>query len=116
MSLMAGQRPEENDIINLKFKIRKINPNIVTLPQLLKNNGYEIAAVGKIFDPRNVESRTKDDPISWTIPYQTPKASLKDKDQLVVKSVECSSFESIKVPFNFSFLSVFLEERIPFLC
>ena len=62
MSLMTGQRPEENGIINLKLKIRVVNPDIVTLPQLLKENGYVTAAVGKIFAPRNVESRTKDDP------------------------------------------------------
>ncbi len=88
MSLMTGQRPEENGIVNLKFKIREVNPNVVTLPQLLKNNGYETAAVGKVFDPRNVESRIKDDPASWTIPYQTPKASLKGKDKLAVKSID----------------------------
>jgi iduronate 2-sulfatase len=91
MSLMTGQRPEENGIINLKLKIREVNPDIVTLPQLLKNNGYVTAAVGKIFDPRNVESRAKDDPVSWTIPYQTPKASLKGKDRLAVKSIDAKT-------------------------
>ena len=91
MSLMTGQRPEENGIINLKLKIREVNPDIVTLPQLLKENGYVTAAVGKIFAPRNVESRTKDDPVSWTIPYQTPKASLKGKNKLVVKSIDAKT-------------------------
>lgn len=88
MSLMTGQRPEANGITNLKLKIRNVNPDIVTLPQLLKANGYETAAVGKIFDPRNVESRVKDDPLSWSIPYQTPKASLKDKSHLAVRSID----------------------------
>ena len=59
MSLMTGQRPEENGIINLKLKIRVVNPDIVTLPQLLKENGYVTAAVGKYLLPEMLKAALK---------------------------------------------------------
>lgn len=87
MSLLTGTRPETNGIMNLKSKIRDLQPDIVTLPQLFKQNGYQTAAVGKVFDPRNVKSRKEDDPISWSIPYQEPKNKLK-KSKYAVASYD----------------------------
>ncbi|ANW96149.1 hypothetical protein AXE80_07595 [Wenyingzhuangia fucanilytica] len=71
-SLMTGLRPEVNGVMNLKTKMRDVNPNALTLAQHFKNNGYETVARGKIFDPRCVESKTEDDKESWSIPYSTP--------------------------------------------
>lgn len=88
MSLLTGTRPETNGIMNLKSKIRQVNPDVVTLPQLFKQHGYETAAVGKIFDPRNVESRETDDPQSWSIAYQAPKKSAKGKLHLAVEAID----------------------------
>ncbi|TRX53948.1 sulfatase [Thalassomonas sp. M1454] len=95
MSLMTGLRPETNGIMNLKDHIREVNPDVVTLPQLFKQNGYETAAVGKIFDPRNVESREKDDPASWSIAYEVPKASMKGKQKLAVESIDAPSVKFV---------------------
>ncbi len=88
MSLMTGQHPETNGIMNLKDKIRDVNPDVLTLPQHFKNHGYQTAAVGKIFDPRNVESRESDDPQSWTIAYKKPVSNINEKDKRAVKSVD----------------------------
>ncbi|WOH39437.1 sulfatase [Thalassotalea fonticola] len=88
MSLLTGLRPEVNGIMNLKDKIRNVNPDVVTLPQLFKQNGYETAAVGKIFDPRNVESRAKDDPVSWSIAYKAPTSFVKGKKKLAVEIID----------------------------
>lgn len=88
MSLLTGFRPETNGIMNLKDNIRDVNPDVVTLPQLFRQNGYETAAVGKIFDPRNVDSRQTDDPASWSIPYQQPTSTVKGKQKLAVESLE----------------------------
>jgi len=88
MSLLTGQRPETNGIMNLKDKIRDVNPNVITLPQYFKNNGYETAAVGKIFDPRNTTSREKEEVQSWSIPYQRPINGLKSKKHLAVESID----------------------------
>lgn len=88
MSLLTGLRPEVNGIMNLKDKIRNVNPDVVTLPQLFKQNGYETAAVGKIFDPRNVQSRAKDDPVSWSIAYKAPTSFMKGKKKLAVEIID----------------------------
>jgi arylsulfatase A-like enzyme len=69
-SMLTGLRPESSGVLNLKTRLRDIHPDIVTLPQFFKNEGYATAAVGKIFDPRNVDSRQDDDPASWTIPFK----------------------------------------------
>ncbi|SNR16593.1 sulfatase [Tenacibaculum jejuense] len=48
-SLMTGARPESINVIeNFKY-FRDANPDIVTLPQHFKNNGYETVHTGKIF-------------------------------------------------------------------
>lgn len=88
MSILTGLRPESNGIMNLKDKIRDVNPKVITLPQYFKNNGYETAAAGKIFDPRNTTSREKEEVFSWSIPYERPKHGVKGKSHLAVESVD----------------------------
>ena len=76
-SILTGLRPETTGIMDLKTKMRDINPDIVTLPQHFKNNGYTTASAGKIFDPRCVDSRAKGDEISWSLPYmEGPKSDV----------------------------------------
>jgi arylsulfatase A-like enzyme len=70
-SLTTSLMPEVTGVIGFK-QMRAIIPDVLTLPQHFKNNGYETAATGKINDPRCVEGgRTKDDEPSWSIPYRT---------------------------------------------
>jgi arylsulfatase A-like enzyme len=77
--LTTSLTPEETGVIGFK-PIRAILPNVITLPQHFRNNGYETAATGKFHDPRtvgvitNVNSSTvdgdlTDDVPSWSIPY-----------------------------------------------
>ena len=89
-SLLTGLRPESSGIMDLKTRMRDIHPDILTLPQFFRNNGYHTAAVGKIFDPRNVDSRDDDDPASWTIPYKQslPDADRKLEDNFAVRSID----------------------------
>ena len=68
-SLLTGLRPDSTGIYDLKAKIRTLTPDVVTLPQYFKANGYESVGLGKIFDPRNVGGYAKDDPKSWSRPY-----------------------------------------------
>ncbi|MDA0858468.1 MAG: sulfatase [Verrucomicrobia bacterium] len=68
-SLLTGLRPDSTGIYDLKAKIRTLTPDVVTLPQYFKENGYQSVGLGKIFDPRNVEGYAKDDPQSWSRPY-----------------------------------------------
>lgn len=78
-SMLTGLRPESNGVLDLKTRLRDVSPGIITLPQLFKQAGYETAAVGKIFDPRNVDSRQDDDPASWTIPYKLVSGKVDQK-------------------------------------
>jgi arylsulfatase A-like enzyme len=89
-SLLTGLRPELSGVLDLKTRMRDVHPDILTLPQYFRNEGYQTAAVGKIFDPRNVDSRDEDDPASWTIPYRQsfPDADRKLDVNYAVRSIE----------------------------
>ncbi len=63
-SLLSGQRPDQTKIIDLKTLIRDKRPNVTTLPQYFRENGYNTYGIGKIFDPRSVDG--KQDEKSWT--------------------------------------------------
>jgi len=61
-SLLTGLRPDTLHVWNNETPFRRDHPDIVTLPQLFKNNGYESLKVGKIFH------NTLPDPPSWSQP------------------------------------------------
>jgi arylsulfatase A-like enzyme len=66
-SLMTGKRPDYTKVRDLKTKMRDMVPDIVTIPQFFRDNGYTTVGLGKIFDPRCVD-QFRDKP-SWSIPY-----------------------------------------------
>lgn len=66
-SLLTGWCPDRTGVWDLKTKIRAVNPDVVTLPQYFIANGYDVAGIGKIYDPREVDK--KQDERSWSIPY-----------------------------------------------
>lgn len=77
-SLMTGLRPEATGVMDLKTSMRAKNPNVVTLPQHFKRNGYATTGVGKIYDPRCVDDKKTNDAPSWSIPFsQLPYSKLK---------------------------------------
>ncbi|XMO85889.1 sulfatase [Algibacter sp. AS12] len=48
-SLLTGIRPEISGVFHNYIKFREANPDVITLPQHFKNNGYETVYTGKIF-------------------------------------------------------------------
>lgn len=66
-SLLTGWCPDRTQVWDLKTKIRDRNPDVVTLPQYFIGNGYDVAGIGKIYDPRSVDK--KQDEVSWSMPY-----------------------------------------------
>jgi iduronate 2-sulfatase len=61
-SLLTGLRPDTLHVRNNETHFRQRNPDVVTLPQLFKNNGYESLKIGKVFHG------TLPDPASWSQP------------------------------------------------
>jgi len=61
-SLLSGLRPDATKVWDLKTDLRKTMPNIVTLPQYFKENGYKTMCIGKIF--HNIFP----DSLSWSVP------------------------------------------------
>lgn len=66
-SLLTGMCPDRTCVWDLKTLIRNENPDVVTLPQYFKANGYWVAGIGKIFDQRSVDKEK--DGLSWTVPF-----------------------------------------------
>lgn len=73
-SLLTGMRPDNIGVLDIETDFRKVkgNENIVTLPELFKNNGYYSARVGKIYHqgvPGQIGQDGPDDPKSWNQKY-----------------------------------------------
>lgn len=66
-SLLTGLRPDSSGVTNLTTHFRNIVPDVVTLPQYFRQNGYHTFAMGKIFHPG------LDDSLSWSQPTWWPK-------------------------------------------
>ena len=71
-SIMTGLRPDTLDMHTLKHELRKKNPDVVTLGQLFRNNGYFSARAGKIYhygNPSMIGTDGNDDPATWDERY-----------------------------------------------
>jgi iduronate 2-sulfatase len=59
-SLLTGLRPDSTHVYDLVTHFRNTVPNVVTLPQHFKNNGYQTAWWGKIYHAGLLDN------LSWT--------------------------------------------------
>jgi iduronate 2-sulfatase len=66
-SLLTGRRPDSTQVYDLVTHFRKALPDVVTLPQHFKANGYHARGVGKIYHPGY-----NDEP-SWSEPWEGTK-------------------------------------------
>jgi arylsulfatase A-like enzyme len=66
-SLMTGTRPDTTKVWDLETHFRTALPNVVTVGQHFKNNGYFVQGMGKIYHGNF------DDAPTWTVPWQTPR-------------------------------------------
>ncbi len=61
ISLLTGRRPDTTRIYDLNTHLRKTMPDVVTLPEHFKQQGYHTQAFGKIYHVG------LDDPQSWSV-------------------------------------------------
>ncbi len=69
-SIMTGLRPDRTGVHDLSYHFRKGLPEVVTLGQLFKNQGWFSARVGKIYhygNPGQIGTPGLDDPPTWDV-------------------------------------------------
>jgi arylsulfatase A-like enzyme len=84
-SLLSGVRPDTSKIYNNNTPVRKAMPNVETLPEHFKKNGYETLSIGKIYH------HPSDDRQGWSAePYRAgtfPEGAWKGRGYLTKESV-----------------------------
>jgi iduronate 2-sulfatase len=65
-SLLTGRRVDALRLWDLRTHFRDTMPEVVTLPQHFKDNGYFTQNIGKIF--HNWVHELQGDPVSWSVP------------------------------------------------
>jgi len=102
-SLMTGLRPDTLRVWNLTTHFRETTPDVVTLPQHFKNNGYFTQNIGKIF--HNYRTKIEGDPLSWSVPammhfgsHGDDRAVMPAGGELPVSSINVPGAEAREVP------------------
>jgi len=84
-SLMTGLRPDTLDMHTLKHELRQKNPDVVTLGQLFRQNGYFSARAGKIYhygNPGQIGTDANDDPATWDMKFNPAGIDKKQEDKI----------------------------------
>jgi iduronate 2-sulfatase len=84
VSLLSGKRPDSTRVFANQISVRDKMPDAVTLPQLLRQSGWESTRLGKMYHmdvPGSVGKNDWDDPPSWDRAVSPPGAELKTEGE-----------------------------------
>ena len=107
ISLLTGLRPDSTTIHDLNHPMRKTIPEVLSMPQHFRRNGYETVSLGKIY-----HHSSDDNKLGWSAPAWKPKGDWKGRGYLAPESQERinwknkrqrgvgPAFESADVPDN----------------
>lgn len=87
-SLLTGRRPDQTRVYDLRAHFRGQLPDILSLPQLFKTNGYVSARIGKLYHydvPSHIGTNGLDDPVSWD-EVKNPRGRDKDEEDKIVSA------------------------------
>jgi iduronate 2-sulfatase len=85
-SLMTGRRPDSIRVLNNGAFFRDTMPDVITLPQLFRQQGWFSARAGKIFHagvPMDIGTDGRDDPLAWDFKVN-PRGRDKDQEDALV--------------------------------
>ncbi len=80
-SILSGARPDTTKIYNLETPLRSVMPDVRTLPEHFKLNGYETLSIGKIYHHGNDDAR------AWTVPPYRATGDWKGRGYLNPESI-----------------------------
>lgn len=80
-SLLTGLRPDSTEVWDLKRHFRDVLPDVVTLPQYFKENGYTSIGFGKTFHNNDPDT------ISWSVIPEHIKGFPFDPDAVYINEV-----------------------------
>ena len=81
-SVLTGLRPDSTGIYDLQTPVREALPEVLTLPQHFRANGYETISVGKVYH------HAKDDLQGWSAPPKQSRGDWKGRGYLTDEAVE----------------------------
>ena len=69
-NFMLGKRSTSTGLYRFGVNFREVYPEMETLPQLFKNNGYHAESIGKVYHEGHGNTNDED---SWSIPHHSEK-------------------------------------------